>query len=267
MTTTAASVARDDAFVRDARERNRRDRLGDQARFVYAGWSSVAVAGAISALWLHGGPAFTVWKFALFALLYALVSRVEFEIGNGSAIPTQLVLAPMLFAIPIGAVPLTVMTGLLLRSPGIIRRPAKALPILSSAAHALGPTLVVALAGGLPLRWSAWLVYVAALFAQFAFDLGYSVIGGLANRITARTVIGFLWLIFMVDAALAPVGLVLAFAARHHAAFVLLALPLVGLLQYFSRERQHRIDNALELSDAYRGTAFLLGDVVEADDA
>src|SRR4029453_6665273 len=33
------------------------------------------------------------------------------------------------------------------------------------------------------------------------------------------------------------------------------------------RERQVRIDHALELSHAYRGTAMLLGDVVEADDA
>ncbi|HVW89484.1 MAG TPA: HD-GYP domain-containing protein, partial [Gaiellaceae bacterium] len=40
-----------------------------------------------------------------------------------------------------------------------------------------------------------------------------------------------------------------------------------ALLRYFSTERRRRIDNALELSDAYRGTAFLLGDVVEADDA
>jgi HD-GYP domain-containing protein (c-di-GMP phosphodiesterase class II) len=46
-----------------------------------------------------------------------------------------------------------------------------------------------------------------------------------------------------------------------------LVLPLVMLLRYFSRERQQRIDQTLELSDAYRGTAFLLGDVVEADDA
>jgi HD-GYP domain-containing protein (c-di-GMP phosphodiesterase class II) len=35
----------------------------------------------------------------------------------------------------------------------------------------------------------------------------------------------------------------------------------------FSQERQVRIDHALELSNAYRGTALLLGDVVEADDA
>ena len=44
-------------------------------------------------------------------------------------------------------------------------------------------------------------------------------------------------------------------------------LPLVALLRTFAGERQRRIDHALELSDAYRGTAFLLGDVVEADDA
>jgi HD-GYP domain-containing protein (c-di-GMP phosphodiesterase class II) len=41
----------------------------------------------------------------------------------------------------------------------------------------------------------------------------------------------------------------------------------VALLRNFSRERKQRIDHALELSNAYRGTAFLLGDVVEADDA
>jgi HD-GYP domain-containing protein (c-di-GMP phosphodiesterase class II) len=42
---------------------------------------------------------------------------------------------------------------------------------------------------------------------------------------------------------------------------------LIGLLGYFARERQVRIDHALELSHSYRGTAMLLGDVVEADDA
>jgi putative nucleotidyltransferase with HDIG domain len=40
----------------------------------------------------------------------------------------------------------------------------------------------------------------------------------------------------------------------------------VALLQVFARERQVRIDHALELSSAYRGTAMLLGDVIEADD-
>ena len=63
-------------------------------------------------LFLDGGPEFSAWRLALFVGLYALVSRVEFEIGSGSAVPTQLVLVPMLFALPIGLVPLAVAAGL-----------------------------------------------------------------------------------------------------------------------------------------------------------
>jgi HD-GYP domain-containing protein (c-di-GMP phosphodiesterase class II) len=71
----------------------------------------------------------------------------------------------------------------------------------------------------------------------------------------------------LADAALAPVGLAIAFAAPDDPLGAVLALPLVGLLSVFARERRARIDHELELSTAYRGTAFLLGDVVEADDA
>src|SRR5215475_3756104 len=45
----------------------------------------------------------------LFLLCYAVVSRIEFEIGTGSAVPTQLVLVPMLFVLPPADVPLTVL--------------------------------------------------------------------------------------------------------------------------------------------------------------
>jgi putative nucleotidyltransferase with HDIG domain len=44
-------------------------------------------------------------------------------------------------------------------------------------------------------------------------------------------------------------------------------LPLMALLVAFARERRERIDNALALSIAYRGTALLMSDVLEADDA
>ena len=47
---------------------------------------------------------------------------------------------------------------------------------------------------------------------------------------------------------------------------LLLLLPVLALFATFARERQSRIDHALELSAAYRGTAMLLGDVIEADD-
>ena len=47
----------------------------------------------------------------------------------------------------------------------------------------------------------------------------------------------------------------------------MIVLPLLLLLRAFAEERRLRLDNAIELGDAYRGTAFLLGDVIDADDA
>jgi HD-GYP domain-containing protein (c-di-GMP phosphodiesterase class II) len=279
VTTTAASpvahglegVAADE-LVRDARTRYEQAKLALRARATFTAAGAAVAAGLIaSAVLVHGGPPARAHVLLLFIVLYALVSRVEFEIGTGSAVPTQLVLVPMLFALPIGLVPAAVAGGLVLRTlgdrPWPLRDPTRVFPLLLSAAHAFGPVLVVGLAGGLPLRFGAWPIYVAALLAQFAFDFGNACVNVLANRVSLRTLLGFVGLVFVVDAALAPIGLVLAIATRPHPELAVLVLPLVGLLGYFGRERQRRIDHALELSDAYRGTALLLGDVVEADDA
>ena len=279
VTTTAApqaehglEIAVADELVRDARTRYEQTRLALRARltFTVAGLAASA-AFVATAEFVHGGPSLQPHLLVLFVVLYAVVSRVEFEIGTGSAVPTQLVLVPMLFALPIGLVPIAVAAGLVLRTvgdrPAPLRDPTRIFPLFLSAAHAFGPVLVIALAGGLPLRLAAWPVYVAALLAQFAFDFGNAGVNVIANRVPLRTLLGFVGLVFVVDAALAPIGLVLALATHSRPELVVLVLPLVGLLRYFGRERQRRIDHALELSDAYRGTALLLGDVVEADDA
>jgi putative nucleotidyltransferase with HDIG domain len=71
----------------------------------------------------------------------------------------------------------------------------------------------------------------------------------------------------LVDASLAPLGLLVAYAVTDRPYAFLFSLPLLGLVAFFARERRARVDHALELSHAYRGTALLLGDVVEADDA
>jgi HD-GYP domain-containing protein (c-di-GMP phosphodiesterase class II) len=70
-----------------------------------------------------------------------------------------------------------------------------------------------------------------------------------------------------VDAALTPIAFLIAMVAFGAPAAVLVVLPLLGLLAFLAQERKRRIDYALELGHAYRGTAFLLGDVIEADDA
>jgi HD domain len=58
-----------------------------------------------------------------------------------------------------------------------------------------------------------------------------------------------------------------AIAANETSFAYTLALPLIGLLALFAAEHRTQIDRTLELSHAYRGTAYLLGDVIEGDDA
>lgn len=63
-----------------------------------------------------------------------------------------------------------------------------------------------------------------------------------------------------------PLGLLIAASAADEPGLLLLALPVFGMLGPFARERQQRLEQTLVLSSAYRGTALLLGEVIEADD-
>jgi HD-GYP domain-containing protein (c-di-GMP phosphodiesterase class II) len=261
----------DDELTREARTRDAQGRLERRTYWIFLTIACIFVVTAIAtAIFLRRGPHFSWPTALLFVLLFAIGSRVLFEIGTGSVLPTQLILVPMLFALPVGVVPGLVAIGKVIGAltkrgtPVSINR--VILP-LANGAQTVGPTLVLGLCGGLPLRWSAWPIYIAALAAQFAVDFagaGATIL--YAYGATWRTLVRSMGLVVVVDGALAPIGLAIAFATRGHAALVVGVLPLVFLLRHFSLERQRRIDNALELSDAYRGTAFLLGDVVEADD-
>jgi HD-GYP domain-containing protein (c-di-GMP phosphodiesterase class II) len=207
----------------------------------------------------------------LYVLLYALLSHVNFEIDAHGAVPVQLVLVPMLFTLPLAWVPLCVAAGYLLRDPvGIVKgqlTPWRGALRLVSSWHALGPAVVLYyLAGEGPPQWSDGPVYALALLAMIAVDFAIGRIRELGLGIKGRPLRGS-YLIYGVDLALAPVGLLVAFADVGHRDLVVLVLPLVGLLQLFAKEREQRLDAALELGHAYRGTAMLLGDVVEADDA
>ena len=209
---------------------------------------------------------------ALLVATYALTSRAEFEVGTGVVVPTQLVFVPMLFLLPLPAVPLCVAGGLLLGRVVDIARGRvsldRALLSVVSSSYALGPAAVLAVAGERAPSWSDWPLYAAALAAQFGCDYAAAASWEwLALGVRPSAQARAMTLAYVVDASLAPIGLVLALTALDQPLVVLLAMPLVGLLAEFARERQVRIDHALELSTAYRGTALLLGDVIEADDA
>ena len=203
-------------------------------------------------------------------LAYALASNVKFEVRTVLAYPTQLVLVPMLFALPLGWVPPFVAAGLLLgQIPELVRvSPGRALLVAPNAVHSLGPVTVLALAGERAPTLRDWPLYFAALAAQFFLDgCAQGAHQWYVEHVTPRSLLPSMRWAFLVDTTLAPIGLALAFAAEGRPLAILLVLPLLGLLAEFARERRVRIDHALELSQAYRGTALLLGDVVEADDA
>jgi HD-GYP domain-containing protein (c-di-GMP phosphodiesterase class II) len=207
----------------------------------------------------------------LLVCVYALAFRLDFEIGTGSAVPTQLVLVPMLFVLPTGIVPIAVAAGVTLGSlteyAGGTLHFERIFLRLVNCWHAIGPALVLAAAGEPEPNLSDWPLYLAALGAQFALDYGSAALRewtalGVAPKVQFRAM-GW---VYMIDSGLATVGLAVAFATVDSPYGVILAVPLVGLLSVFARDRRVRIDHELELRDAYRGTAFLLGDVVEADD-
>jgi HD-GYP domain-containing protein (c-di-GMP phosphodiesterase class II) len=269
-TTAPAYDAAGDELVREARQRTQRIRVERVRQLTFAALGAVAVAGGLAtALAIHQGPSFSPWTTLVFVASYTAACTIRFEVGSGLAPPTELVFVPMLFAVPIGLVPALVAASFVCAMGSVPLRhrdPWRITPLLTNAGYTLGPVAVIALGGGLPLRGSAWPVYLAALGAQVLADFAFSLVGEMWT-LSPRTVAQFSLIVWAVDAALAPIGLAVAFATRTHPELVVAVLPLMLLLRTFAQERKRRIDHALDLSDAYRGTAFLLGDVVEADDA
>jgi HD-GYP domain-containing protein (c-di-GMP phosphodiesterase class II) len=268
----APASADDHELVGQARERETQ-RLGgrDRTTTLALAGAFVAVAAALLVWMPQSAPPDALLACAL-VLAFAFAARVQFEVGFGSAVPTQLVFVPMLFLAPAAWVPALVAAGFILsKAPEQMRgtwHPERIALHLVSAWFSVGPVVVLWLAGNPAPTVEHIPLVLGALAAQFAFDFtGSAVRGSVGLDLPLRTLPGILAPAWVVDMALTPIGLALADVARTHGYAFLLGVPLMGLLAYFARERRVRIDHALELSHAYRGTALLLGDMVEADDS
>src|SRR5919204_1461225 len=179
---------------------------------------------------------------ALLLGLYIVVARVEFPVGAGYVVPSQLVLVPMLVLLPPATVPLLVACGLLLaRLSDWWRRRGSALRLLFSVAdawHAFGPAVVLLLAGSPKLGVAEPPLLAIALLSCFAFDAGSAMLREAAARgIAPQLQLQVLALVWVVDACLAPIGFLAAHAAAGSAAAVLLVLPLAALLALLGRDR------------------------------
>jgi diguanylate cyclase (GGDEF)-like protein/PAS domain S-box-containing protein len=223
----------------------------------------LAVSGGMAAI-LPGQRSLSVPVAVGFLVLYALISRITFEVGAGFAVPTPLVLVPMLFALPAPVVPLVVAAGLCVGMlPEHVRGrapPSRAVVAIADAWHAVGPSLVFTVAGVRGPSWEDWPVYIGAFVAQCAFDVAASTVRerlgrGISPALQTRVLA---W-VYLVDALLAPVGFLVALAAARDSRAVLLALPLGGLLAILARDRRARVREALESSRAHHRVAVELG--------
>lgn len=212
------------------------------------------------------------WALVMVVGVIGVASRARFVTESGHTTPIVLATVPALFLLPPPIVPLATASALVMSTiPDVVRgRISAARPLLgfANAWFIVGPALVLSWAGApTPLESSAF-VLICALAAQIGGDLFASWARELlVHGVTLRQQITDAMWVYKVDAAMAPVGYLIAIAANSVPWSLLLTVPLVLLMHYFSDERRRRMEQLDELNSAYRGTAMVLGDVVESDDA
>jgi hypothetical protein len=260
-----------EALLLAAKERfaNRRHRAREVADSALA--VGFLIAASLLALLARWDRPLSALPLVLVVIVWVTARQVSFPVADGWTDPTMLAFVPALFVLPTPIVPLVaLLASALSAAPKLWRHGARAamLPALvADSWYTLGPALVIVLAGAQRFEWSKWYVYLAAMCAQILFDvagtLGRCSIG---EGISPRVQMPLLTWIYLSDLALFPLGLAIGAVAVVRPGLVLLALSPVAVLALFARERQRRMDQTLALSTAYRGTALLLGDIVEADD-
>jgi HD-GYP domain-containing protein (c-di-GMP phosphodiesterase class II) len=203
---------------------------------------------------------------------YAIASRIEVEFPGFVAVPTEAIFVVMWFVLPLRLLPLAVCAGMLLgRLPDVLRRrmPTDRLALtIASCWYSVGPAIVLYGAGVHGPRWRDAPIYLAAIAAQFFFDFVSMFVQTRAvASVTLRSHLESASLAYGFDLVLAPLGLLAAFPAYRHPAALLLLMPMLLIVARIGREREEKNDTVLELKNAYQGTSYLLGDMIEADDA
>jgi diguanylate cyclase (GGDEF)-like protein len=183
------------------------------------------------------------------AIAYALASRVEFPIGAGHAVPTEMFLIPMLLLLPPAIVPLVVIAALALASfADWLRGRARLERILETggdAWHCVGPAVVFVAAGAPGPTEVPWWLFAVAFGAQIAIE----VIAGtlrewLALGIHPQLQLRVLAIVWAIDLMLLPVGVIGALAAEAWPYAPLALLGVAAVLAILARDRNQRIDQA-----------------------
>jgi HD-GYP domain-containing protein (c-di-GMP phosphodiesterase class II) len=267
----AAATARttDDAVLELQRE-------SESQHLARVGVTGLNAAGfvvvALAALFLPAHRPLSLVALASALAAYAIASRVEVEFPGFVAVPTEAIFVVMWFVLPLRILPLAVCGGMLLgRLPDVARRrmpPDRLALTIASCWYSVGPAVVLYAAGTGKPRWQDVPFYLAAVAAQFVFDFAsmFAQTRAVAS-VPVRALLAGTRLVYGFDLVLAPLGLLAAFPASRHPQALLLLMPMVLIVARVGHEREEKNDKMLELKNAYQGTSYLLGDMIEADDA
>jgi len=261
-----------EALLRAGEERLSRQRRDRRELIVHGvGAASFVLAAAGFAALAPWRTDLSVSRLVIVLFVWVIVERVKFPVAGGWSSPEMLAFVPALFLLPTPLVPiLATVPALVRRAPEVMRGRARVaiLPVLiGDVWFTIGPAAVIVLAGAQRFAWSRWPVYAAAFGAMVLVDnVNTAIRYWFAEGINPRVQLPLLIWLYLTDLTLAPLGLLLAAASVERPGLLLLALAPMATLWLFARERKERLDETLALSTAYRGTALLLGDIVEADD-
>lgn len=253
-----------DTYRQNTAGMTRQDRVAET--LVGAGF--IVAAGSL--LVTSPPQAFAVGPAILSVVLVVLATRVRFDTPFGFTVATQMAFMPLLFAVPVALVPPAVVAAFALTSlPDVLTGKSHSSRLLLSLGNswfAIGPAAVFALADVSPFD-AGFTLLLAALAAQFILDFAISA-GRLwiAREASFSTQLRDTW-VYGIDAALSGIGLAVAQDMHTRPAIEIVIAPMLLLLSMFAHERRDRLQRILELGNAYRGTALVLGDVIEADDA
>ena len=230
----------------EARER----RASQRELVVEASAAALFVVAAVIQILTGGVAGLRPEVAALLIGVYAVVGRIEFPVGTGYVVPTQLILVPMLLMLPPSVVPAAVAIGLV--SGNVVEcvlgrvPPRRILSAVPDAWHAVGPAAVLLVVGSPRIGFDQLPLLAVAFAGGCVVDLTGSMVrmrlaGVVPDFKLQMRVIALVW---AVDASLAPLGFLTAMAARQGYAAILFALPLVFLLWLLARDRSQRIDQA-----------------------
>jgi diguanylate cyclase (GGDEF)-like protein len=235
----------EDSWEARSRSADTRERVVEAGAVV----SFLACAGALAVF----APSVRPLQPALAAtlvVLYAFTSRViKFPIGAGYVVPSWLILVPMLLLEPPSVVPLLAAAGLMLG--GVFEelrrgaRPERVFFSIADAWHSLGPALVLSLLEPVSGTLAVAGLYTAAFAAGCLVDLVSSTLReaaavGVAPHVQFRVIL----LVWLIDACLAPLGVLVALAVSGDRSDILLLLPFIAVMLLVSRDRSERIARA-----------------------